>query len=155
VSNEFLSKLFIICSTGNSTDTSLACLGPKTSHFKIARAQPYRIKTNPPQQHATRKAEMEACSLVADFLGRAILLHGFRLSSRPVLVRPAYVDRVVPTQPAVPREHVGAEHTCASHEHRIELPSKEPQTQRRRGIIWGDRGCTQPMMLPRWGTLLT
>jgi len=54
---------------------------------------------------------MDSMVLVADLLGRALLLHGFRLRGRPVLVRPAYVERVVPAQPAVAREHVGAQHT--------------------------------------------
>jgi hypothetical protein len=121
-------KLSVICSTGNSTDASLSCLGPETPTVQIAQAQPYRTKTNPPDQYikpSTKKQRKfeEACSLVANFLGRAFLLHGFRLGGRPVLVRPAYVDRVVPPQAAVPREHVGAEHTC---EHRIEFPSNEP-----------------------------
>lgn len=57
---------------------------------------------------------MKALSLVTDLLGRALLLQGLGLGGRPVLVGAAYVDRVVPPQPAVPREHVGAEHACKS-----------------------------------------
>lgn len=53
---------------------------------------------------------MNSMILVADLLGRALLLQGLGLGGRPVLVSAAYVDRVVAPQPAVPREHVGAEH---------------------------------------------
>jgi len=53
---------------------------------------------------------MDSMVLVADLLGRALLLQGLGLGGRPVLVSAAYVDRVVPPKPAVPREHVGAEH---------------------------------------------
>lgn len=53
---------------------------------------------------------MDNMVLVADLLGRALLLQGLGLGGRPVFVRAAYVDRVVPSQPAVPCEHVGAEH---------------------------------------------
>lgn len=55
---------------------------------------------------------MDIMILVADLLGRALLLHGLGLGGRPVLVGAAYVDHVVPTQPAVPREHVGAENAA-------------------------------------------
>ena len=75
---------------------------------------------------------MEACSLVADLLGRALLLHGLRLGGRAVLISTAYVDGVVTAEPAVPREHIGAEHTCA-HGHRIESPSGRKQKRKRSG----------------------
>ena len=55
---------------------------------------------------------MDNMVLVADLLGRALLLQGLGLGGRPVLVGAAYVDGVVPPQPAVPREHVGAEHAA-------------------------------------------
>ena len=55
---------------------------------------------------------MKALALVTDLLGRALLLQGLGLGGRPVLVGAAYVDGGVPPQPAVPREHVGAEHAC-------------------------------------------
>lgn len=55
---------------------------------------------------------MKPLSLVADLLGRALLLHGLGLGGRPVLVGAAYVDDVVAPQPAVAREYVGAEHAC-------------------------------------------
>jgi len=75
---------------------------------------------------------MEAYSLVADLLGRALLLHGLRLGGRAVLISTAYVDGVVTAEPAVPREHIGAEHTCA-HGHRIESPSGRKQQRKRSG----------------------
>jgi len=55
---------------------------------------------------------MNSMVLVADLLGRALLLHGLRLGGRPVLISTAYVDGVVTPEPAVPREHIGAEHTA-------------------------------------------
>lgn len=55
---------------------------------------------------------MDSMILVANLLGRALLLQGLGLGGRPVLVGAAYVDRVVPPKPAVPREHVGAEHAA-------------------------------------------
>jgi len=55
---------------------------------------------------------MDSMVLVTDLLGRALLLQGLGLGGRPVLVGAAYVDRVVPPQPAVPRKHVSAEHAA-------------------------------------------
>lgn len=55
---------------------------------------------------------MDSMVLVADLLGRALLLQGLGLGGRPVLVGAAYVDRVVPPEAAVPGENVGAEHAA-------------------------------------------
>lgn len=55
---------------------------------------------------------MDRMILVADLLGRALLLQGLGLGGRPVLVGAAYVDRVVTPEPAVPREHVSAENAA-------------------------------------------
>lgn len=73
---------------------------------------------------------MEACSLVADLLGGALLLHGLRLGGGAILISPTYIDCVVTPEPAVPREHIGAEHTCAG-DHRIESHQTEIGYQQR------------------------
>jgi hypothetical protein len=70
--------------------------------------------------------------LIADLLGRALLLHGLRLGGGAILVSPAYVDSVVTPEPAVSREHVGAEHTCAQ-DRRIESPSDGKQERETNG----------------------
>ena len=50
--------------------------------------------------------------VVADLLRRLALLQGLDLGGRPVLVRPAHVQRVVAHQPAIAREEVRREHTA-------------------------------------------
>lgn len=55
---------------------------------------------------------VDSMVLVADLLGRALLFHGLRLGGGAILVSPAYVNSVVTPEPAVSREHVGAEHTA-------------------------------------------
>ena len=49
--------------------------------------------------------------LITNLLGRTLLLHCLGLGGGAVLIGAANVNGVIAPQPAVPREHIGAQNT--------------------------------------------
>ena len=72
----------------------------------------YFSSTSPQQGTQEQNGNFnEKALLVTNLFGTTLLLHGFGLCGRAVLVSPAYINRIVTPQPTVPREHIGAQHT--------------------------------------------